>query len=125
MSHAYLGVPCHFVDSFGKLRNALLGVVKFSQQHTAANISAMINGLMKEWAVDSKVTCLVTDGAANMVAYGKLLNLRHAICIAHNIMLNLIVKKAVDQEPTLCTIRPKARRIVGYFRSSTSAKVCL
>jgi len=63
----------------------------------------------------------VTDGAANMVACGKTLKFRHAICIAHT--LNLIVKKSLDMSPTICAIRTKARRVVGYFRSSTSEKV--
>ena len=56
-----------------------------------------------------------------MLACGRTLRLRHAICVAHT--LNLIVKKCLDLTPVLSTIRTKARRLVGYFRSSTSAKV--
>ncbi|XP_042073325.1 zinc finger BED domain-containing protein 4-like [Haplochromis burtoni] len=75
---------------------------------------------MAEWAITDKVTCLVTDGAANMGACARELRLKHAICIAHT--LNLVVKKALDQTPELSDIRAKSRKIVGYFRSSTSAK---
>lgn len=57
-----------------------------------------------------------------MIAYGKELRLRHTICIAHT--LNLIVKKALDQTMVLSDIRANVRRLVGYFRSSTTAKAC-
>ncbi|KAK0137855.1 Zinc finger BED domain-containing protein 1 [Merluccius polli] len=58
-----------------------------------------------------------------MIACGKALRLRHAICVAHT--LNLIVKKSLDLTPVLSAIRTKARRLVGYFRSSTTAKKTL
>lgn len=43
------------------------------------------------------------------------------ICIAHS--FNLVVKKALEQTPGLNDIRTKTRKLVGYFRSSTTAKV--
>ena len=76
---------------------------------------------MREWAITEKVTCLVRDGAANMAACARELRLKHAICVAHT--LNLVVKKALDQTSELSAIRAKSRKIVGYFRSSTTAKV--
>ncbi|XP_069009758.1 E3 SUMO-protein ligase ZBED1-like [Embiotoca jacksoni] len=75
---------------------------------------------MEEWGIANKVTCMVTDGAPNMVACVRELKLRHHISIAHT--LNLIVKKALDQQPVLSGIRAKARKLVGFFRSSTTAK---
>ncbi|KAK7909453.1 hypothetical protein WMY93_014137 [Mugilogobius chulae] len=73
-----------------------------------------------EWAIKEKVNCLVTDGAQNMIACGRELQMRHTICIAH--ALNLVVKKAMEQTQGLQDIRERARKIVGYFRSSTLAK---
>ncbi|XP_069569518.1 E3 SUMO-protein ligase ZBED1-like [Brachyistius frenatus] len=55
-----------------------------------------------------------------MVASVRELKLRHHVCIAHT--LNLIVKKTLDQQPVLSGIRAKARKLVGFFRSSTTAK---
>ncbi|XP_076866846.1 E3 SUMO-protein ligase ZBED1-like isoform X1 [Brachyhypopomus gauderio] len=90
--------------------------LKFPQAHTAENLACVKSSLMEEWGIKSKVTCLVTDGAS---ACGKNLKLRHAVCIAHT--LNLVVKKALELTPVLSTIRTKARKLVGYFRSSTTA----
>ncbi|XP_076869612.1 E3 SUMO-protein ligase ZBED1-like [Brachyhypopomus gauderio] len=117
---AYLAVTCHFIDDNTCLKSTLLGVVKFPQAHTAENLACVKSSLMEEWGIKSKVTCLVTDGASNMIACGKNLKLRHAVCIAHT--LNLVVKKALELTPVLSTIRTKARKLVGYFRSSTTAK---
>lgn len=118
---AYLALTCHYIDENTSLRSTLLGVVYFPEKHTAVNLASVKTSLMEEWGIVSKVTCLVTDGAANMLACGKALRLRHAICVAHT--LNLIVKKSLDLTPVLSAIRTKARRLVGYFRSSTTAKV--
>uniref|UniRef100_A0A3B4ZJ50 DUF659 domain-containing protein n=1 Tax=Stegastes partitus TaxID=144197 RepID=A0A3B4ZJ50_9TELE len=76
---------------------------------------------MEEWGIRSKVTCLVTDGAPNMIACGKELQLRHAVCIAH--ALSLVVKKGLGLTPLMSAIRTKARKLVGHFRSITTAKV--
>ncbi|KAK0139038.1 Zinc finger BED domain-containing protein 1 [Merluccius polli] len=92
----------------------------FPQSHTAENIARVKASLMEEWGITNKVTCMVTDGAPNMVACVRELKLRHHICIAHT--LNLIVKKALDQNPVFSGIRAKARKLVGFFRSSTTAK---
>ncbi|KAK0156243.1 Zinc finger BED domain-containing protein 1 [Merluccius polli] len=117
---AYLALTCHYIDASTTLRSTVLGVEYFPDKHTAVNLAAVITSLMEEWGIGAKVTCLVTDGAANMLACGRTLRLRHAICVAHT--LNLIVKKCLDLTPVLSSIRTKARRLVGYFRSSTSAK---
>ncbi|XP_038133603.1 E3 SUMO-protein ligase ZBED1-like, partial [Cyprinodon tularosa] len=76
--------------------------------------------MMEEWGISNKVTCMVTDGAPNMVACVRELKLRHHICVAHT--MNLVVKKSLDQHPVLSGIRAKAQKLVGYFRSSTTAK---
>ena len=118
---AYLGVTCHYIDGDCTLRSSLLDVSHFPQTHTASNLADSIAELMVQWGIKNKICCIVTDGAANMLKCGRVLELRHAICIAHT--LNLIVKKCFDLTPALSAIRSKVRRIVGYFRSSTSAKV--
>ncbi|XP_034530080.1 zinc finger BED domain-containing protein 4-like [Notolabrus celidotus] len=117
---AYLAVTCHFVGENTRLDSVLLGVQAFPQSHTAENIACVKASMMEEWGISNKVTCMVTDGAPNMVACVKELKLRHHICIAHT--LNLVGKKALDQHPVVSGIRAKARKLVGYFRSSTTAK---
>ncbi|XP_077350555.1 E3 SUMO-protein ligase ZBED1-like isoform X1 [Festucalex cinctus] len=118
---AYLAVTCHFIDETTSLQSVVLGVQHFPEAHTAANMASMKTSLMSEWGISEKVTCLVTDGAANMGACARELHMRHTICVAHT--LNLLVKKALDQCPELFHIRTNCRKIVGYFKSSTTAKV--
>ena len=118
---AYLAVTCHFINDSHTLSTVLLAVHKFSQAHTAANLAAAKASIMEEWGITSKVTCVVTDAAANMIACTRELKVKHAICIAQAI--NLMVKKALDQTLGLPALRMKARKLVGLFRSSTTVKV--
>lgn len=118
---AYLAVTCHFVDASTSLNSVVLGVQHFRQSHTAINLASAKKELMSQWGISEKVTCMVTDGAANMAACAREMGVRHAICVAHT--LNLIVKKALYQNDAISDIRSKSRKIVGYFKSSTNAKV--
>lgn len=118
---AYLAVTCHFIDASTSLHSVVLGVQHFPQSHTAENLARTKAALMSQWGIAHKITGLVTDGAANMGACAKVLNVRHSHCVAH--ALNLCVKKALQQNPVLSNIRAQSRKIVGYFKSSTTAKV--
>ena len=120
-TEAYLAVTCHYINDSSTLNTVVLGVQHFPKAHTAANIAEVKTSLMREWDITDKVTCLVTDGAANMGACARELRLKHAICIVHT--LNLMVKKALEQTPEISDIRGKSHKIVGYFRSSTTEKV--
>ena len=117
---AYLAVTCHYVDGSLELASVLLGVLPFPEVHTASNISAAIRALMEEWSIVGKVSSFVTDAGANMVASARNLNLRHALCFAHT--LNLVVKKSLDITPGLQDLRTRARKVVTFFRTSTTAK---
>lgn len=104
-------VTCPYIDSeIHTLCTSVLGVEHFPQQHTAENMAQAQRNLMEEWAIAEKVTCLVTDVAANMTACVRKLQIRHTICIAQT--LNLTVPKSCDQ----------TRQIVTYFRTSTTVK---
>ncbi|XP_026122169.1 zinc finger BED domain-containing protein 4-like [Carassius auratus] len=116
----YLGVTCHYITPEAKLATVVLGVRRFYQTHTAQHLMEAKALLMAEWGITTKVQCMVTDNASNMILSAQLLNLRHVPCFAHN--LNLIVKKALDQTPLINEIRQKARKTVGLFRSSCKAK---
>ncbi|KAJ8368492.1 hypothetical protein SKAU_G00085200 [Synaphobranchus kaupii] len=51
---AYLAVTCHYIDDHDKLGTVLLGVEKFSNSHTAANIAQVKTNLMEEWGITDK-----------------------------------------------------------------------
>ncbi|XP_061905499.1 E3 SUMO-protein ligase ZBED1-like [Entelurus aequoreus] len=117
---AYLALTCHYINDNLQLCTSVLGVQYFPQSHTADNLAQVKRDMMADWAITNKVKCFVTDAAPNMIASTRQLQIRHSICIAHS--LNLLVRKSCDQIPTLASIRHKARHIVTYFRSSTTAK---
>ncbi|KAJ4947657.1 hypothetical protein JOQ06_009690 [Pogonophryne albipinna] len=117
---AYLAVTCHYVDDSAKLATVLLGVLPFPEAHTAVNITVAMRSLMEEWGTEGKVTSIVTDAGANMVASVRSLNLRHALCFAHS--LNVVVNKSLDATPGLQDLRTRARNAVTFFTTSTTAK---
>ncbi|CAM4569587.1 unnamed protein product [Leuciscus chuanchicus] len=68
----------------------------------------------KEWHVDGKVVCCVTDNAANITKAVKILKWTHHPCLAHTI--NLIVRDALKvTKPTV----DKVKTAVEYFHRST------
>ncbi|KAJ8259529.1 hypothetical protein GJAV_G00170380 [Gymnothorax javanicus] len=117
---AYLGVTCQYITGEDSLNTVVLGVEHFPLNHTAHNLAHAMTAIMEEWGIRNKVSCLVTDAAANMKACARVLQVRHSICVAH--ALNLIVRKSFDQVPALADIQEKARKIVTYFRTSTAGK---
>ena len=118
---AYLALTGHYINENMQLCTSVLGVQHFPQRHTADNLARVKRGMMDEWAITNKVTCIVTDAAANMIASTRSLQIRHSVCIAHN--LNLLVRKSCDQISALTSIRHRSRQIVKlYIRSSTTAK---
>lgn len=115
-----LAITCHYITEDLNLSTVVLGVRKFPMVHTAANIAEVKTALMTEWGITGKVTSMVTDCAANMVACANILDLRHVPCFAHR--LNLVVKKAISDTIDFDAIRSKARKIVYLFRFSCKAK---
>lgn len=84
---AYVAVMCHYVNDSVKLATVLLGVLPFPEAHTAVNITAAMRSLKEEWGIEGKMTSIVTDAGANMVASVRSLNLRHALCFAHSLKI--------------------------------------
>lgn len=67
-----MAVTCHNVTAEWKLSSILLGVAKFPKTHTTVHIAEANATLMGEWGISGKVSCMVTDGAANMVTCERL-----------------------------------------------------
>lgn len=80
---AYLAVTCYFMEE-GLLNSIVLGLLSFPPSHTADHLACVKASLMEPWGISNKVTCLVTDGATNMIACAKVLRLQHTICVIHS-----------------------------------------
>ncbi|KAJ0003142.1 hypothetical protein NQD34_018182 [Periophthalmus magnuspinnatus] len=67
---AYLAITCHYIGE-DKLDTVLLGVEHFQESHTADNLAEAMTKQIEEWHNKSKVKCIVTDAASNMIACAK------------------------------------------------------
>jgi hypothetical protein len=79
-----------------------------------------------EWGIKKeKISCVVTDGAANMtkavdICFGKR---KHIICFAH--ILNLVVTKAIEEVEELSAMLKKMKETVRGFKQSVVASDAL
>ncbi|CAJ0921704.1 unnamed protein product [Ranitomeya imitator] len=111
----FFSVTCHFIENY-KLVSCLLDCFEFSETHTSENLAEELLRVVKEWQIEGKVICCVSDNAANITKAIKLLNWVHHPCLAHTI--NLIVTDALKiVKPTL----DKVKSIVEFFHKSTIA----
>ncbi|KAF0292019.1 hypothetical protein FJT64_009911 [Amphibalanus amphitrite] len=67
---ALLGMTVHFVtpEPQAKLESHLLAFKRSPERHKAANILAAYEETIEEYELEGKVSVLVTDSAANMLA---------------------------------------------------------
>ena len=119
-THSYITVTCHFINDLWELQSHILATYQVVMDHTAENIAAELKKITSEWGISEKISCIVTDNAANMVAAARLTGWRHLPCFAHT--LNLIVQEATERDPVLSELRWKGRNIVTYFKQSIKAR---
>lgn len=80
---------------FTKLSSDLLGCVSFKERHTSENICKKIKSIFLEWNLLHKITIVVSDNAANMIASVRLGGWRHWGCFAHS--LNLVAQTGLKE----------------------------
>lgn len=96
--------------------SSLLSCFEFSDRHTAENLADELLRVAKDWKIENKVVCCVTDNASNIVKAIKLLKWTHFPCLAHT--LNLIVRDALKViKPTV----DKVKGMVEFFHKSSTA----
>ncbi|RXN08539.1 zinc finger BED domain-containing 1-like protein [Labeo rohita] len=118
-TEAYLAVTAHFIID-DSLMSCLLDVHRFPQRHTADEIAAALHEIFRDFNIENKVGCVVTDNAANMVAAVKKLVLRHMPCFAHT--LNLIVKDGLSAVAELTETREKVTEEISAELNVTASK---
>ncbi|KAF0761937.1 zinc finger BED domain-containing protein 1-like, partial [Aphis craccivora] len=120
-SKSYLGVTVHFINN-KEIMSGMLDVYPLSERHTADYLAEMLMEVQNKWNItSSKVVCVVSDGAPNIVkaindTYG---DHKHFYCFAH--VLNLIPQKAISNIPTLVSLLTKIKQIVTFFTHSVVA----
>lgn len=92
---------------------------EFSDRHTSDNLAEGLLKVAKEWGIDNKVVCCVSDNAANITKAIQTLKWPHNPCFAHTI--NLLVRDALMvMKPTV----DKVKAIVEFFHRSTMVTGC-
>lgn len=118
-NQSFIAVTCHFIDmNQGKyvLNSYLLGCVPFDERHTALNLAEELRKLANEYSLQNKISCIVTDNAANITAAIRQTGWRHFPCFAHS--LNLVVQSAIEEIKGQVL---QVKAIVQFFNSSSSA----
>jgi len=110
---SFMAVTCHFIEDF-KMSSCLLDCFEISDRHTAENLAKNILNVAKDWKVEDKVVCCVTDNAANITKAIQITKWTHLPCLAHTI--NLIAR---DSLKGLKPILDKVKEAVEYFHRST------
>lgn len=121
-NESFMAVTAHFINSDNKLDSALLTCQEFVKRHTAENLEMFLQQTIDEWGIDRKISLIITDNAANMIAAVRS-KWKHLPCFAHT--LNLIVQNAL-KEPAIAAIikkvKGRSRKIdtclfLGIFKS--------
>ena len=106
----YIAVTAHYVTNEYKLQSCPLECVKFSERHTAQNLSRELQRVVSEWQLTDKVVSITTDNAAKITGW------KHLSCFVHT--LNLVVQSGMA---ALKPVHDKVKAIVEFFHKSTTA----
>ena len=60
----YMGLTCHWIDSFWNLNKRILAYRKFNEQHTAQNIATLIIRIAREFNIHDKIFSIGFDNAS-------------------------------------------------------------
>jgi hypothetical protein len=118
---SYLCCTAHWIDSDWNIQNLVIACDNyFGVDHSGESVARLIRGIWQDYGItEERVALIVTDSAANMNKFGRLLRCPHAYCVAH--LLNLTTKLAFDDAniPGGNRVMATARELVGHFRHST------
>ncbi|XP_017475565.1 PREDICTED: zinc finger BED domain-containing protein 4-like [Rhagoletis zephyria] len=114
---SFLGVTAHYIEN-NKIMSRCLETKELDERHTADYIAENLRAICAKFHVEtSKITCVVTDNGANMVAAVNSFVGRssHLSCFAHS--FNLVVETVYKLEP-FCALTEKIRNVVKFFKNS-------
>ena len=118
-NESFITVSCHFIDQEWVLKSYILCTHRVTGSHNAVKIASELQNIASKWKITEKISCIVTDNAANMVAAVRATPWKHIPCMAHT--LNLIVQESLNKDRCLVDLRAKCRHIVTFFRHSVQA----
>ena len=112
----YLSFTIHFVSEQWKLESICLETVLFPDDHTADNITEMMENILEEWNIkQDQVVCVTSDNASNMQKAFKDFADLWLGCFGHN--LNLAITKVMKIRRVEDAVRACRHTIQGFTRS--------
>ena len=117
----YTTITGHYIDAKWQIQSPVLLTRAKPQRHNAVNLAAELEEAFEEFAIQDKVTAVVTDNAANIkCAVSRLGKIEDGqACFAHT--LNLCVKHAIEAHPPTQAAIKAVREIVTFFNQSRNA----
>nr|CAD7199525.1 unnamed protein product [Timema douglasi] len=129
-SRSFIGITVHFLEG-GVIESRCIVTKELEDRHTSVHISEKLEEACQQFGINKdKITCVVTDDGANMVAavnhfLGKG---RHLQCFAYT--LNLVIENVTNQDSVLL-VTNKIREIllnilkpVEYVTREVSGEKC-
>ncbi|XP_026736462.1 zinc finger BED domain-containing protein 1-like [Trichoplusia ni] len=114
---SFVALTAHYIDQNSLLKSVLLGCIEFDERHTAENLFNFLINEVEAWGISNKITGIITDNAANIVAAVHLTSWRHFPCFAHTV--NLVVQHSLNN---IKRQLDRVKAIVQYFKHSSSAE---
>ena len=113
---SYIAITAHFIDSAAELQSYFIGCFSYNERHTAQNIATFMMEEVTKWHLQNKVSAIITDNAANIVAAVRCINWRYFPCFGH--IINLVVQGSLQ-----CINKQveKVKAKVDFFKRSISA----
>ncbi|XP_041366567.1 E3 SUMO-protein ligase ZBED1-like [Gigantopelta aegis] len=117
----YVTVTAHFVDDEFYYHNCVLETRQTTERHTGMNIAQDLKVVISEFGIEKEgVTALVSDNASNMVACMEHMGgIMHIRCFGHTLQLS--IRGAFDDIPSISGTIVAGRKLVSYFRRSVVA----
>ena len=110
----------HYISSEWKLQSYVLATSAFPERHTAAEIAHKLVDITDDYKITSKVSHVVHDQGANMVAAMKILEVDKGWtslrCTAH--CLQLCVNAGLSADSKIEHMVAAAKKLVGHFKHS-------
>lgn len=119
-TRGYITVTIHYITSEWVLKSSVLETARLTKDHTAENIATELTDICNKWDILDKVSCIVTDSGANIVAaVAKCMQKKQLPCFAH--LLNLVVQDFIKNSDELKEVLDKVKKLVSYFHHSVKA----
>ncbi len=119
-TESFICLSAHYVcPSSFTMMSWILATCVFNGRHTGLNIKDKLDELLQEWGIDSRVSVMVHDNAANMNLASELSDKWERFgCSAHT--LQLAVNHAFEKSKVTDVIT-SASRLVSHFRHSSNS----